>query len=103
MSTAAPVGASIAPVSAKVATAEKKTRAAKQDYGYKKDAKINILVKVGKEKGQKNYSGKRLEWFEKLASMSGKTVKEFEVKFDGKDKPRGWLRFFCKEGAAKLS
>jgi hypothetical protein len=79
-----------------------KPRAPRVDYGYRPDATIQILPITAEEAHK--YRGKRLEWFEKFKAFDGKTVKEFEDAngADEKDPPRGWVRFFVQDGAAKL-
>ena len=78
---------------------EKKARAPKQDYGYAADAKIT----VAKGDDVPKFRGQRLEWFEKIQKFDGKTAKEFLDANQGKDSPRGWLRFFCSVNAVTLS
>tara|TARA_R110000824_G_scaffold39030_1_gene118542 strand:- start:660 stop:953 length:294 start_codon:yes stop_codon:yes gene_type:complete len=79
-------------------TEVKKTRAPKKSYGFAADATII----VAKGDGVPKYSGQRLDWFEKLQKFDGKTVKEFMTAYEGKDSPRGWLRFFATKKVVKL-
>lgn len=78
----------------KASDSEKKPRAPRQNYGFEPDAVIEVTVK-GEEIPK--FRGQRLDWFEKLQKFNGKTVKEFLDKNQGKDSPRGWLRFFVAE------
>jgi len=75
----------------------KKPRAARQDYGFAKDAKIVLTD------GDKTYRGKRLAMYEALKKSNGKTVAHFlDNNKNEKDPPRGWLRFFIQNEAATL-
>jgi hypothetical protein len=76
--------------------AEKKERAPRQDYGFRKGATITITEKEVK------YRGKRLEYFEILKKHDGKTIEKFFSACPEGDPPRGWLRFFVTDGAATL-
>lgn len=78
------------------AAPEKKERAPRQDYGFRKGATINITEKEVK------YRGKRLEYFEILKKHDGKTIEKFFAACPEGDPPRGWLRFFVTDGAATL-
>jgi len=76
---------------------DKKPRAARQDYGFAKDAKIVLTD------GDKTYRGKRLAMYEALKKSNGKTVAHFlDNNKNEKDPPRGWLRFFIQNEAATL-
>lgn len=97
---AAKVAKTTAPKTPK-AEGEKKPRAARQDYGYNKDATIRVAAQTEDSKS-KNYRGQRLDWYEKLKKSDGKPVSHFEESNKGKDSPRGWLRFFVQDGAAAL-
>lgn len=75
----------------------KKPRNPRQDYGFKLEA---VITTTGKET---KYRGKRLSWFESLKGFEGQTVKAFlDAYSDGKERPRGWLRFFVQDGAVAL-
>lgn len=77
---------------------DKKPRAARQDYGFAKDAKISLTD------GDKTYRGRRLEMYEALKKSNGKTVEHYlENNKNEKDPPRGWLRFFVQNEACTLS
>lgn len=76
---------------------EKKPRAPRQDYGFRKGAVITLTDKETK------YRGKRLEYFEILQAHDGKTVEEYFAACPEGEPPRGWLRFFVADGAATLS
>ena len=79
-------------------TGDKKPRAARQDYGFAKDAKISLTD------GDKTYRGKRLEMYEALKKSNGKTVAHYlDNNKNEKDPPRGWLRFFVQNEACTLS
>ena len=89
------------PPAAAATDGDKKPRAAKKDYGYHPEA-IIAIVPEDAEKPRK-FRGQRADWFEKLVKAEGKTVKEFLDKNQGKDSPRGWLRFFAAEGFVTLT
>lgn len=85
--------------------APKKERAARQDYGFAKDAVIKVDHAT-----EAKYRGQRKEWFDILVANDGKTVEAFmtaaadrKTKSGKADPPRGWLRFFVTDGAATLS
>lgn len=72
--------------------APKKERAPRTDYGYAKDAVLEVKVEA-----ESKYRGARKKWFDSLIAFNGKTVGEWEEdrKAAGeKDPPRGWLRFY---------
>lgn len=73
---------------------EKKTRGPRKDYGYAKDAVIQLTEK------STNYRGQRKALYEILAEANGKTVAEYEA---GVKNARGWLRFFVQDGAVVLN
>lgn len=84
--------------------APKKERAPRQDYGFAKDAKLEVV-----DAAAVKYRGQRLEWFTILQSCNGKTVADFleagkgrKTKKGTDDPPRGWLRFFAGDDAVKL-
>ena len=97
MSTNPPKGKKTPPKASKP-DGEKKPRAARQDYGFASDAKIELTD------GEKSYRGKRLEMYEALKKSKGKTVQHFlDNNKNEKDPPRGWLRFFVQNEACTLS
>ncbi len=78
-------------------TGDKKPRAPRQDYGFRKDATIRLTD------GEKTYRGKRLEMYNLLKKSNGKTVAHFlDNNKNEKDPPRGWLRFFVQNEAVTL-
>ena len=81
------------------AVKEKKTRAPRQDYGFKQGAKISLTSKFD----VKSYRGKRGEYAAHIANCDGKTVEDFFGMCPDEDPPRGWLRFFVQSGACSLS
>lgn len=81
--------------------APKKDRAARVDYGFNKDAIISVIA----EKAEK-YNGQRKEWFALVSEFDGKPVSAFleaAKAAEKKDPPRGWLRFYVKDGSITLS
>lgn len=75
---------------------EKKARAPRKEYGFDPEATITL------PKEKKAYRGKRQEWYEKLAKYENKKVSQFLESNQGKDSPRGWLRFFAQDGSVNL-
>ena len=82
---------------------EAKTRAPRQDYGYRVGATLHITDKETK------YNGQRQAWFESLQKFDGKVVQEWEESMKGTENnkgkpqsPRGWLRFYVLDGSVEL-
>jgi hypothetical protein len=82
---------------------EKKDRAPKADYGYRKGATLKLTGKEAK------YTGQRAEWFETIKAFNGKKVEDWsDTRKDVKNgngviqSPRGWLRFYVKDGTVAL-
>lgn len=80
-----------------------KVRGPRQDYGYRKGAKIVITDK------EQKYHGQRLEWFETLVAFNGQSVDAWEESRKGTvnkkgtaQSPRGWLRFYVLDGTVAL-
>lgn len=88
------------------ASGEKKPRAPRQDWGFRKGAKISLTEKAKEAK----FRGQKQEWFDRLQKSNGKTVEHFLENNTGvtnnkgnPEPPRGWLRSFVVEGYAELS
>ena len=95
---ATPNNAKSTKTSKKAAAKPASTRAPRQDYGWRKGAKIVL----NKDADEKKYRGKRAEYFAILKKCNNKTVETFVGKCPDGDPPRGWLRFFVTDGACEL-
>ena len=80
-------------------TTTKRARSKAESYGYAKGAVISLTEKADSAK----YRGKRLEYFNRLQKHNGKTVEKFFEACPADDPPRGWLRFFVRDGVCTLS
>lgn len=87
------------PAPSKEETTEKKERAPRQDYGFRKGATIVL----GEEK---TYRGKRAQIYDILKKLDGKPVEKFldAAKATLEDESaRAWLKFFVTDSAASLT
>ena len=87
--------------------APKKERAPRKDYGYHKDAKIQVLKRPD---DAKPYRQMRQFWYELVVKANGKTCAQFvECNKTHKSEkgvvqnPASWLRFFVEDNAIKLN
>lgn len=89
-----------APPKKAAASGPKKPRAPRKDYGFHKLATIRVTKH---EDGKApTFKGQRADWYAKLQASNGKSVESFLKANEGKDPPRGWLRFFVEAGCATL-
>jgi hypothetical protein len=88
-----------APNETPAASKDKKQRAPRKDYGYKKGAILKLTDKEPK------FRGKRQTAYEKMKEFNGKSADDFlscNLGIGEKELPRGWLRFFVTSGYAAL-
>lgn len=80
-------------------SAPKKARGPRKDYGFAATSTIRVVP----EKEAK-FRGTRKGYFDSVVEFNGRTVADWvdANKGEGRDPPRGWLRFFVQEGYVTL-